>query len=1101
MATFRYTDPAGFNNGAAATATPAWSLSNTFHFDGHAESITANLLTLTSNNSNIDVTFDPFGATTLTLTGITLGNIGANTLVFSDGGRVLIGDGLTSTTHDDNANFLLATTGNDYIDGLGGTDTVSYANAFAGVTVHLATTTPGSATGGSGSDKILNIENIIGSAFNDHLTGNDDANRLDGGAGMDWLTGGLGDDTYAVSAGDTVFEASGAGTDSVEASVDWVLGDHLEHLTLTGTGHSNGTGNTGANILTGNSGNNVLDGGAGTNTADTLNGGLGNDTFIVHAALDTVTDTGGTDWVFSTVAGTVTLAATIEHGRLIDAGTNLTGNTLANTLIGNSGHNSLDGGAGNDTLNGGAGNDQLTGGTGNDTLTGGLGDDTLTGGTGNDILDGGAGIDTLTGGAGNDSYTVDAIGDTVTERINSGTDQVTASISYTLPAHVEHLTLTGATALNGTGNSLNNRLTGNDGHNLLDGGLGADTLTGGLGDDTFVVDNALDTVIEITGQGTDLVQSSVTYTLPAHVENLTLTGTDNLNGTGNDLNNTLTGNAGHNVLTGGLGDDTFVVDNALDAVIEIAGQGTDLVQSSISYTLGDHVEHLTLTGTAALNGTGNSLNNTLTGNAGNNLLDGGLGADALTGGLGDDTFVVDNALDTVIEITGQGTDLVQSSVTYTLPAHVENLTLTGTDNLNGTGNDLNNTLTGNAGHNLLTGGAGNDTLDGGLGADTLTGGLGDDTFVVDNALDAVTEIAGQGTDLVQSSVTYTLNTTAAAGVEHLTLTGTANLTAIGNAGANTLTGNDGHNLLNGGLGADRLIGGLGNDIYVVDNTGDTVTEIDGQGTDLVQSSVTYTLPAHVENLTLTGTDNLNGTGNDGANTLTGNNGNNTLNGGAGNDTLNGGAGGDRLDGGTGIDRLNGGLGDDTFVVDNVLDAAVEIAGQGTDLVLSSVTYTLPANVENLTLTGTTALNGTGNDLNNTLTGNAGNNVLTGGAGNDRLNGGLGADTLTGGLGNDTFVFSAAADTAPGFTTQDTIADFSKTGTNVDKIDLSTIFAGTGATFIGTADFTAENQVRVVVSGSDTLIEGNTTDTTGAEFAITLTGVTASALTASDFIFS
>jgi Ca2+-binding RTX toxin-like protein len=263
--------------------------------------------------------------------------------------------------------------------------------------------------------------------------------------------------------------------------------------------------------------------------------------------------------------------------------------------------------------------------------------------------------------------------------------------------------------INGTGNTANNVLTGNTGNNILNGGTGADTMVGGRGHDTYVVDNALDVVIEAAAQGTDLVQSSVTHTLAVNVENLTLTGGSNINGTGNTANNVLTGNTGNNILNGGTGadtmvggrgHDTYVVDNALDVVIEAAAQGTDLVQSSVTHTLAVNVENLTLTGGANINGTGNTAKNVLTGNTGNNILNGGTGADTMVGGRGHDTYVVDNALDVVIEAAAQGTDLVQSSVTHTLAVNVENLTLTGGANINGTGNTANNVLTGNTGNNI-----------------------------------------------------------------------------------------------------------------------------------------------------------------------------------------------------------------------------------------------------------------------------------------------------------------------------------------------------------------------------------------------------------------
>ena len=389
---------------------------------------------------------------------------------------------------------------------------------------------------------------------------------------------------------------------------------------------------------------------------------------------------------------------------------------------------------------------------------------------------------------------------------------------------------------------------------------------------------------EAASAGTDRIDSSVTFTLGANVENLTLTGTAAINGTGNTLNNVLTGNtganrldggAGNDSMVGGLGDDVYVVDSATDVITEGASAGTDRVESSVTYTLGANLENLVLTGTATINATGNTLANTLTGNTAANVLNGGAGADAMSGGLGDDIYVVDNAADVVTEAASAGIDRIDASITTTLGANVENLTLTGTTAINGTGNTLNNVITGNSGANVLSGGAGNDTISGGAGIDTMIGGTGNDIFVVDNIGDVTTELVGEGTDAVQSSITWTL----ANEVENLTLTGTTAINGTGNAlnnsltgssAANVLTGGVGNDTLNGGAGIDTLIGGMGNDIYVVDVAGDIVTELAAEGTDTIQSAITWTLGTNVENLTLTGIAAINGTGNTLNNALTGN---------------------------------------------------------------------------------------------------------------------------------------------------------------------------------------------------------------------------------------
>ena len=848
--------------------------------------------------------------------------------------------------------------GNDVVSGLAGADTL---------------------LGEDGNDVLrgdAGDDSLDGGAGNDQLFGGDGADLLYGGmgddllnadTGADQLFGGVGNDTYVVSAAEqAIVESAGEGIDTVQVripgSFTFVLPTGVENVELVGdvyfpSDRIDLVGNQFDNRMTG---------------SDLLNGGQGNDTLIGVGDNIYVFGRGDGQDVIQTGVQDYATAGFVDYIQLLpgvapaDVAFEGLGNhlvlkivgttdqlTVENYLIepglrtptigeirfdngtiwgeaeitsrvgvmtGTSGNDNLTGFGNDNNLFGLGGNDQLVGYGGNDRLDGGVGDDLLVGGDGNDtyLFGRGAGQDRVSdfpdSGIPGDVDTVlldstvapadvrlQATADSSLLLTISGTtdslliegyffgslyqiEQIQFSDSTiwnasAIASRIEGLTLVGTEgddALTGiqTNDTLvglggNDTLDGGSGNDTLDGGSGADTMAGNTGNDLYFVGDPGDVVIEQTGQGTDTVNASITYTLGANVEHLALTGTNAINGTGNSGNNTLTGNSAANILTGGTGNDTYVV-GAGDTVTEAASAGTDTVQSAVSWTLGNNVENLTLTGTLAINGTGNTLNNALTGNAGNNVLDGGAGNDTMVGGAGDDTFVVNATGDVVTENANEGTDTVLSAVTRTLGANFENLTLTGTAAINGTGNTLNNVLTGNSAANTLTGGAGHDMLDGGAGNDTMVGGTGNDTYVVNATGDIVTENANEGADTVLSAVTRTLG----ANFENLTLTGTTAVNGTGNTLDNVLTGNSAVN---------TLTGGAGNDTYVV-GTGDTVTEAASAGTDTVQSAVTWTLGANLENLTLIGSSAINGTGNTLNNTIAGNSANNTLTGLGGNDT-------------------------------------------------------------------------------------------------------------------------------------------------------------------------------------------------------------------------
>jgi Ca2+-binding RTX toxin-like protein len=613
----------------------------------------------------------------------------------------------------------------------------------------------------------------------------------------------------------------------------------------------------GLDTISGGDGNDVIDGGAGD---DVLIGGDGNDILIGGpgaATLLSLYNGGSGDDLM--IASDLGIAEDFDGGDGIDTVSFAARDEGVYTILSVLGIPLLDTLRNVENVIGSSFNDTITGDAADNRLEGADGDDVLNGELGNDVLIGGVGADTSNGGGGDDWHYVDNVGDVIGEGLLQGNDRVLASLSYTLNAGAEVETLStdnnaGTAAINLTGNEFANTIYGNAGVNILTGGGGADVLHGLAGNDLYYVDTG-DQIVEANGEGNDRVFASASFTLNAgaSVELMSTTsnsGTAAIDLTGNELANTIYGNNGANtlnggggndlliglggndVMAGGLGDDSFLVDDVGDQIVEAVNEGNDRVYSSVSYTLGTGVSVDILStnnnnSTVGLALTGNELAQSLYGNAGNNVLNGGggndildglAGNDQLNGGTGNDWYYVD-AGDTIGEANGEGNDRVLAAADYTLNAGawVEVMSTTwnpGTDAINLNGNELANTIYGNAGVNTLNGGDGHDILDGMGGTDVLIGGNGNDGFVVDNAGDQIIEAAGGGADRVFASASYTL--AAEVSVETLTTSsnvGTAAINLTGNVLANTVYGNAGNNTLNGGAGNDVLVGMGGADTF------------------------------------------------------------------------------------------------------------------------------------------------------------------------------------------------------------------------------------------------------------------------------------------------
>ncbi|BCA56518.1 hypothetical protein W02_36580 [Nitrospira sp. KM1] len=828
---------------------------------------------------------------------------------------------------------------------------------------------------------------LIGGAGNDTLHGGVGNNVLIGGGGSNTLIGGAGPNMFysASAANNTVFFGTGSNVLAIPAgsssNIVHVLGTPASNKVVFAGGYHTFLPNlTFGSLLIryGSEGGELHIEGFNPNDAY-ANPGIGTFEFTDR---------------------------TLTYQQLIDLGFDVSGTEGDDLLTGSSATDRMKGFGGNDTLSTGLGNDVLEGGIGNDTLVGGSGDDTY-------LFNLGDGVDTIE----------DAALTGEGNRIVFGASIQLSDLTLTEDQAARTLTIQV-----GSGGTDRLILTSFD-HTGANGSLVVETLefaagsTANLAELVGVPINHAPTVANPLADQTVQEDTPFSIGVPADVfadpdagDLLTLSASlvD-----GSALPSWLSFDASTRMFSG-------TPTNGDVGSLEVKVRATDAGNLSVSDSFSLTVENVNdaptvadpIVDQSAQTGSAFSfrvpadvfkdvdMGDILTYSA--TLADGS----ALPAWLGFDTGTRTfsgtpgssdaGVLTLKVMVTDSGS--LSAADDFTLTVSTADQTLTGT-----AGNDVltggvgNDQLFGLAGNDTLIGGAGNDLLDGGPGADNMQGGSGNDTYVVDNIGDVVAENANEGTDGVQSVITYTLG----ANVENLTLTGTANIAGtgsafdnvlIGNNGNNTLTGLAGNDRLDGGSGSDTMIGGTGNDTYVVNQTGDVVTESANQGIDTVESAVTYNLGSNVENLTLTGTANINGTGSSADNVLIGNRGNNQLVGGSGNDTLDGGAGNDMLQGGSGNDRLVGGLGGDALTGgsgNDVLDG-----GGGLDI-----------------LDG-----GSGDDI---LRGGAGNDNLTGGSGADQFTGGTGNDMLTGGSGNDLYNFARGDG-------QDTIRDIDSTSGNQDR---------------------------------------------------------------------
>ena len=771
------------------------------------------------------------------------GGMGQNTIIGGGGVNSIVGGGGSDYIELGNGGGVaVGAAGDNTIFGGAGNDTLYAGSQFA----DWATAELGANYVEAGSGNTL----IEGSGGNDTLIGGSGNNTIEAGAGNEYVLGGSGDESINGGAGNDTLIAGGSGNDTIWA----------------GTGSTTIYGGDGPNLINGGSGANVIYTGDG-GTADaptTVWGGAGETTIYGGDGVDHIHAGNGDNVIYAGDGGTVDAPTLIWAG---SGNTTIYGGDGFDEIVGGSGTDVLyagDGGtdtnpnyvvagSGLSTLYGGAGVAQLQDSLGgSDLLQAGSGDTTLVG-IGADTLVAGSGTDLLEG-SGNVTYDFNT-SDGEAQLSNSGggtlefsADQDPADMTVSAGFYTNgnsflllddgdwSISITGGLAglsaltieyddpttmsLDGlvqqadaAGNAFDTTLAGANG-NLIFDTTSDDSLAGGTGSDT----------ISAWGDNDTLVAGTAGTAMYSQGSNAVIDG-----GAGTD---TLEASGANSTLVGGAGNETFEVDNTSDVVLAQDEAASNTLYSSVSYTLPENVDVMTLTGNANLVAygnddfanviTANSGNDTLHAGSGQDTLVSGTGVDMLLGGTGNDTFIINNSSDQISFPQWAGNDTIYSSVSYNLPTFINFLTLTGSGNLTATDDYGYGTLTGNAGNDTLIGGSGFDTLVAGTGVDTLVTGTGSNTLVINNVADVVEVSAGAGSDTVESSVSFTLQQ----GLDTLQLLGNANVVGGGNGDQqNVITGNAGNDTLIAGSGSDTLVAGTGID-----------TLIAGSGHDLLQGS-------------------------------------------------------------------------------------------------------------------------------------------------------------------------------------------------------------------------------------------------------------------------